>query len=134
MSSRSWAIVCLCLGFSLAGIGCGGSSLNGSIVDGSADGTQKIAPTTPSGGDDINPSSSTPTPEVCNDGLDNDGNGVSDCTDVACASDAACAPAPTAEICNDTVDNDGNGVADCADLACASEVTVSSSLLPCEVM
>ncbi|HEX5035729.1 MAG TPA: MopE-related protein [bacterium] len=136
MSSRSWAVVCLCLGFSLAGIGCGGSSLNGILVDGSADGTQKIGPsgtTTPSGGDDIHPSASTPAPtptpapaaEVCGDGIDNDANGVTDCSDIACSADAGCAPAPAAEVCNDGLDNDGNGVTDCTDLACASDAACS---------
>jgi hypothetical protein len=30
-------------------------------------------------------------PEICDDGVDNDGNGLADCLDPACKSDAACA-------------------------------------------
>lgn len=128
MSNRSWAVLCLCLGISLAAVGCGGSSLNGTIVDSGNGSIHPGSDTTTGSGDAITPegSASAPAAEICNDGIDNDGNGVTDCSDVACASEAACAPAPVAEVCNDGIDNDGNGVTDCADVACSG----SASCLP----
>ena len=62
------------------------------------------------------------TTEICNDGIDNDGNNLIDCADPACTSDPACTPPPvTTEICNDGIDNDGNNLIDCADPACTSD-------------
>ena len=60
-----------------------------------------------------------PPAEICNDGIDNDGDGDTDCADSDCAGDPACAPA--AEICNDGIDNDGDGDTDCADSDCAGD-------------
>jgi len=62
-----------------------------------------------------------PTPEICTDGVDNDGNSLIDCADPACANDPACQQPPTPEICTDGIDNDGNGLIDCADPACAND-------------
>ncbi len=56
--------------------------------------------------------------EICNDNLDNDSNGLSDCADPACADTAGCLP-PAEEICDDGLDNNGNGLTDCADAACS---------------
>jgi len=58
-----------------------------------------------------------PEPEICDDGIDNDGDGLTDCNDsVDCSSDPACsAPPPETEICNDGIDNDGDGLTDCLD-------------------
>ncbi len=67
--------------------------------------------------DNINVAEVT-SPEVCNDGLDNDANGATDCADLTCASDPAC----LAEICNDGIDNNKNDLIDCADSACATSV------------
>ena len=53
-------------------------------------------------------------PEVCNDGIDNDANGATDCADLACAADPAC----LIEICNDGIDNDKDDAIDCADTDC----------------
>ena len=50
-------------------------------------------------------------PELCADGLDNDGNGAIDCADNAC--DGSCP-----EICDDTRDNDGDARIDCEDIDC----------------
>jgi YVTN family beta-propeller protein len=57
----------------------------------------------------------TPTPEICDDGVDNDGDGDVDCADSDCAGDPAC---PEPEICDDGVDNDGDGDVDCDDSDC----------------
>ncbi|HHO54501.1 MAG TPA: hypothetical protein ENK18_27425 [Deltaproteobacteria bacterium] len=61
-----------------------------------------------------------PTPEVCDDGLDNDGDGDIDCVDADCAADPACA-VPTPEVCDDGLDNDGDGDIDCVDTDCAAD-------------
>jgi len=61
-----------------------------------------------------------PTPEVCTDTVDNDGDGLIDCADPDCASATVCQAPPSQEICTDTVDNDGDGLIDCADPDCAS--------------
>ena len=63
--------------------------------------------------DNINVAEVT-APEVCNDGLDNDGNGATDCADAACVADPAC----NVEICNDGIDNDRDDAIDCADSDC----------------
>lgn len=55
--------------------------------------------------------------EICTDGVDNDGNGSTDCDDPACVNSASC-PVSTPEICDDGIDNDGNGLTDCEDLPC----------------
>ena len=86
--------------------------------------------------------------EICNDGVDNDGNGLIDFLDNDCAA-AAAATAGTLtssaaadsdsdsdtgregrEICDDFEDNDGDGLIDSADADCAApltEGTVTSS-------
>ena len=55
--------------------------------------------------------------EICNDGKDNDGNGVIDCNDSFCnypvTVEKGCR-------CFDNVDNDGDGKIDAADTDCAS--------------
>jgi hypothetical protein len=61
--------------------------------------------------------------EICNNGLDDDGNGQVDCADEACAADEGCLSAdpgcePRVEYCEDEFDNNGNGDTDCADLCC----------------
>ncbi len=51
--------------------------------------------------------------ELCDDGLDNDGDGAADCLDSDCFGDPACF-----EICDDGADNDLDGRIDCADPDC----------------
>jgi hypothetical protein len=58
----------------------------------------------------------TPVESICNDGIDNDGDGLIDCDDPDCAGRSYCQILP--EICNDGIDNDKNGLIDCADPAC----------------
>ncbi len=55
--------------------------------------------------------------EVCNDGIDNDGDGLTDCQDTQdCSGDPNCSAPPAGpEICNDGIDNDGDGLIDCLD-------------------
>ncbi len=63
-------------------------------------------------------------PGNCDDDVDNDGNGLTDCEDLAsCYADPACGnepgPEDTLETCSDKVDNDGNGFTDCEDFSCS---------------
>jgi hypothetical protein len=57
------------------------------------------------------------TAEICNNGIDDDGNGLTDCADPDCAKDPACAGKLETN-CADKVDNDGDGLTDCADPDC----------------
>lgn len=57
-------------------------------------------------------------PEVCNNGKDDNCNGLSDCADPACAAFPSCLPA--VEICDNGIDDDRNGLVDCKDPWCAS--------------
>jgi hypothetical protein len=55
--------------------------------------------------------------ETCDDNIDNDGDGLFDCSDDDCTLiDPVCAPD---EQCNDNIDNDFNGLQDCQDDACS---------------
>ncbi len=62
----------------------------------------------------------------CSDGIDNDGNGYTDCQDFACSRNLgifSCGNAAVYEnspaACTDGRDNDGDGLIDCADPDCA---------------
>jgi Zn-dependent metalloprotease len=65
------------------------------------------------------PGGGTPI-EVCNNGVDDDGDGAIDCADADCAADPACTSTP-AEDCSNGVDDDGDGAVDCADPDCAGD-------------
>ncbi|QSZ42988.1 hypothetical protein GJV85_13035 [Sulfurimonas aquatica] len=67
-----------------------------------------------------------PAPMACNDGLDNDGDGLVDLNDPGCTDindndefNEIIPPTPTFE-CNDGIDNDGDGRIDMADSGCSS--------------
>src|SRR6185295_14632665 len=55
-------------------------------------------------------------PEDCNDGVDNDLDGDTDCADSQCIGDPVCP-----EICNNSLDDDGDGDIDCDDSGCFSQ-------------
>jgi len=57
-------------------------------------------------------------PELCGNGVDDDGDGDIDCGDPDCAADPACAGQP--ELCDNGMDDDGDGAADCGDPDCAA--------------
>lgn len=57
------------------------------------------------------------TPELCSDGVDNDGNGAVDCADSGCTSYDFCIERSD-ERCKDGVDNDADGKVDCQDEGC----------------
>jgi len=53
-------------------------------------------------------------PEVCGDGVDNDGDGLADCADPVCAEGPTCVE----QSCGDLTDNDSDGKTDCEDDDC----------------
>ncbi len=58
---------------------------------------------------------------TCNDRIDNDGDGRTDCNDTNCAEASVCATYEnTNETCLDGVDNDKDGQKDCADYNCTN--------------
>jgi serine protease AprX len=57
---------------------------------------------------------------ICDDAIDDDRDGQTDCDDTDCASDPVCG-ATEPEICGDGKDNDGDGATDCADSDCAAD-------------
>ena len=57
--------------------------------------------------------------KLCDDKIDNDGDGDTDCNDSDCSLDSACASSP--EICDDGTDNDGDGYTDCDDTDCIND-------------
>lgn len=56
--------------------------------------------------------------EICNDGIDNDGDSLIDCFDADCDGTSECSD-QSELICDDTLDNDQDGLADCADNDCS---------------
>lgn len=61
----------------------------------------------------------TPEKETCcDDGMDNDQDGLFDCADPDCRQATAC-KSPSQEICDNGIDDDGDGMVDCADNSCA---------------
>ena len=56
--------------------------------------------------------------EICDDGVDNNGDGLIDCNDPACGSVGDCADESANNNCYDGIDNDGDGKIDCADEEC----------------
>lgn len=59
---------------------------------------------------------------ACDDGVDNDRDGMTDCADSDCTAEARCQPGGGSENtnarCSDWVDNDGDGAVDCDDRDC----------------
>ncbi len=60
----------------------------------------------------------TPPVEICNNGLDDDYDTLTDCEDPDCEGEPNCGPGP-GEICANGVDDDGDGLVDCDDPECA---------------
>ncbi|MEQ1501907.1 MAG: hypothetical protein ABMB14_06735, partial [Myxococcota bacterium] len=54
----------------------------------------------------------------CADGLDDDGDGWTDCADQDCAADCG-------EACDNAVDDDADGLVDCADPDCGGTCTAT---------
>jgi len=58
-----------------------------------------------------------PGTEICDNGIDEQGDGWVDCADADCIGSEAC----QTETCTDGVDNDGDGDVDCDDSDCSAE-------------
>ncbi len=65
----------------------------------------------------LTPHQPAPTPEVCDNGQDDDGDSLIDCEDPGCILDPAC---PESALCDDGLDNDSDGLIDCADPDCGT--------------
>jgi probable HAF family extracellular repeat protein len=66
--------------------------------------------------DDVEP----PPTEICDDGIDNDLDGLTDCADsLDCSQYPICYV--EFEICDDGIDNDGDGRTDCRDKDCRKD-------------
>ncbi|MFH1620808.1 MAG: hypothetical protein ABIB04_01850 [Patescibacteria group bacterium] len=60
------------------------------------------------------------TDPVCDDGIDNDLNGLTDCQEASCGTAADCIETPSNTNCNDGLDNDHDGMTDCQEIACST--------------
>lgn len=58
------------------------------------------------------------TESICDDGIDNDLDGPIDCADSDCVANPVCLPET---VCDDGADNDSDGDTDCADSDCAAD-------------
>jgi hypothetical protein len=91
------------------------------IDDGSLDGGLDGGDAGDPDADASNPDAdATPDPEICNDGIDNDVDGFTDCSDKQdCVGEQGpCGPCEQSESsCDDSCDNDGDNLVDCEDTA-----------------
>jgi len=69
-------------------------------------------------------------PEICNNGVDDNLNGLTDCAEPGCATNAACITPAAERFCNDGVDNDGDGLTDAAEAACGWAIAALPSCAP----
>jgi hypothetical protein len=56
-------------------------------------------------------------PELCDNGIDDDADGLIDCDDPDCVNDPNCTP----ELCDNGTDDDGDGLIDCDDPDCVND-------------
>ncbi len=56
--------------------------------------------------------------EICDNGVDDNDDGLVDCADPDCAGVPHCQSEDTLEFCSDGIDNDGDGLVDCFDPGC----------------
>ena len=67
--------------------------------------------------------------EICDNGADDDGDGAADCADADCVAEPACNPEDDDTECADGIDNDGDDLVDCDDDGCAASTPCSPSEL-----
>ena len=77
------------------------------------------------GASDVKCDGTHPVSEICDNGIDDDGDGDIDCADSDCSGATNCQP--IAEICNNGIDDDGDGDIDCADADCSGAANCQSS-------
>lgn len=68
------------------------------------------------------PNTCSTRPEICNNGVDDNCNNLSDCADPGCFGDPRCAPLGQ-EVCNNNLDDDADGRIDCADADCMNSIS-----------
>ncbi|MGR3311284.1 MAG: MopE-related protein [Candidatus Brocadiales bacterium] len=92
---------------------------NDEPVDADMDGTFAL----PHGNDcdDTDPAVNPGVAEICGDGVDNDCDGLTDCDDLDCECESACAQ-PTETSCTNGVDDDCDGLTDCDDPDCRCDI------------
>ena len=61
----------------------------------------------------------SPAVEICDNGIDDDGNGDADCADPTCRMSPICLQANTEVNCVDGIDNDHDTLVDCSDPDCS---------------
>lgn len=95
----------VCIGWLLAAASCGGSGSN---------------------------SKDSGAAEICDNDIDDNGNGFADCLDFECAGAPGCERVENSDaLCGDGRDNDGNGFIDCQDTACRNcDLNVSVATCP----
>ena len=71
-------------------------------------------------------------PDVCENGIDDDGDGFTDCEDASCDASGACEVSIT--FCQDGDDNDGDALVDCADDDCRAGGFCESIVASCGVI
>ena len=92
----------------------------------SAEGSPPVAVVVTNAGNSLSPNGVTnaiilascdvqPDPEICDNQIDDNGDGLVDCADPECADFTAC----QAEVCDNQIDDNGDGLVDCADPECA---------------
>jgi len=62
--------------------------------------------------------------EICDNGVDDSGDGLVDCEDPSCEIDPACPES----VCDDITDNDRNGMVDCQDPLCQATATCTPGM------
>ena len=77
----------------------------------------------PDAGNDAGPS------EICINGFDDDGDGLTDCADPDCAGDPAC---QFMEICTNGIDDDRDGFIDCNDPDCVNHPACAPQMEICD--
>jgi hypothetical protein len=100
-------------GVRTGGTGGGGVGGTGGVRDGGLDGGDARRDSPGDRPSDV----ACGTREICDNGIDDDCNGLTDCFDSACRDLPACIDRKK-EICNNGIDDDGNSLIDCKDPAC----------------
>jgi hypothetical protein len=93
--------------------------------DGRLDGGPDMKPDVrPDGGMDMKtdvPPTCQQMREICDNGKDDNCNGLADCNDPGCLGERACVK-PGVEVCNNTLDDDDDKLIDCADPDCRNNI------------
>jgi hypothetical protein len=69
---------------------------------------------------------------ACNNGVDDDANGLTDCDDPQCQATGRCET--TKDACTNGVDDDANGAADCEDRTCVTRGFCEPFEAPCDLL